>query len=80
MTERKYSGEHAGAGDLGNQVVEQEQLGPCPSCGAMLSTANMVNPDTGRLAFVLTHPMPFCHYYGATPPEKIVRDMLKEIS
>ena len=80
MGDRKYDGRHAGAGDAGNLAVEQEPLAPCPSCGAQLHTANMINPNTGRPAFVLTHPMPFCHYYGATPPEQIVRDCLKAIS
>ncbi len=80
MSQRKYDGRHAGGGDLGEQKVDQEPLAPCPSCGAMLATATMINPHTGREAFVLTHPMPFCGYYGSTPPEQIVKDMLGKIS
>jgi hypothetical protein len=50
-------------------------LGPCPSCGTELLAALVKNPNTGRIARALMHPMPFCTYYGETDPATIERDV-----
>lgn len=76
MTDRKYDGRHT-AGDLPpNSITGEVPVGPCPSCGAILLVAQIVDPRSGLPARALAHPMPFCHYYGATTPEQIEADML----
>lgn len=78
MSERKYTGDHCGRGELpGGVVASEDALGPCPGCDADLTVSTAINPDTGKRARVLLHPMPFCHYYGATDPTKIEIDVLK---
>lgn len=75
---RPYGSEAAGGG-----VVETdsnpEDLGPCPGCGAMLGTVACIKPNGDRRELALAHPMPFCHYFGATDPGDITRDMLRAI-
>ncbi len=73
--ERKYDGQHAGAGDLGNVIdtTKSDVIGSCPSCGAELSV-NRVD-HKGKRRDVLLHAMPFCHYFGATDPDRIVQDV-----
>jgi hypothetical protein len=71
MIDKRIHGiEAAGAGDLG-PVDADERVGPCPSCGAELSACRALNPATGRVERALTHPVPFCTYFGETDPEEI---------
>lgn len=67
--ERKYDGRHALAGTLTATVERKEVVGECPSCGAQLHIGSF----DGKRA--LLHDMPFCHYYGATDPDQILRDL-----
>jgi hypothetical protein len=69
-----HSLDKAGAGDVG-AVDVGEALGPCPSCGADLFDGSAENPRTGRVERFLTHPAPFCTYYGETDPATIERDI-----
>ena len=73
--ERKYDGRHAGRGELGERLGVLDEVGPCPSCGAMLAIGQATDPSTKRRAKILTHPMPFCHYFGATDPDQVMRDI-----
>jgi hypothetical protein len=76
MTERKYDGRHC-AGDLGKLDLDETELGPCPSCGAML-TVGEVLVGTAAAQRAMYHPMPFCRYYGDTDPSLIERDVLEK--
>lgn len=75
MSERKYGNEHtAGEAELVDQK-ETVEVGSCPACGAMVSTGLVVHPRTQQSQRGLLHPMPFCHYFGATEPEQVVADI-----
>jgi hypothetical protein len=75
MSDKRIHGiEAAGAGDAGD-VVADEVVGPCPSCGAELLACHVTNPITKRVERALMHPVPFCSYYGETDPSQIERDM-----
>jgi hypothetical protein len=52
-------------------VGQVDDLAPCPSCSAMLSTGE----SDGMIA--LLHPMPFCDYFGRTAPEVVLDDLMK---
>lgn len=69
--DRPYGVEAAGAGNLG-KIDIGDPIGDCPSCGASLHSARVGSNEA------LTHPVPFCHYFGATDPDQIVRDMKKK--
>ena len=74
--ERKYDDRHAGGGQL--PAIRPEDLvdlGPCPACGAALKVGMIPHPKTQRPSKIVAHPVPFCHYYGATDPEQIVVDV-----
>lgn len=64
------------AGDL-VALSEADDLGPCPSCGAMIATSNESNPHNGgQIEPTVIHPIPFCAYFGQTDADAIVHDML----
>ena len=67
----------AGAGDLG-AIAPGELLGPCPSCGAELHIVHAKDPHTGQEGRAMTHPVPFCTYFGETDPSVIERDIQHE--
>jgi hypothetical protein len=71
---RVHGSSAAGAGDIGS-VDDGDLLGPCPSCAADLRVGYASHPRTGRLARMITHPIPFCTYYGETDPTTIERDV-----
>jgi hypothetical protein len=71
---RVHGSAAAGAGDVGS-VDDGDYLGPCPSCAADLRVGYATHPRTGCPARVITHPMPFCTYYGETDPTTIERDV-----
>jgi hypothetical protein len=73
---RPYGIEAAGAGDLGDLSSLGTELGPCPSCAAMILVGMTPNPLNGELTKMLTHPVPFCHYFGATDADIIERTIL----
>lgn len=79
MSERKYDGRHT-VGEVPEKIDANafRELGPCPSCGASLSVGVLTNPNTGRPARAVSHPMPFCHYFGATSTEQIESDIVKK--
>jgi hypothetical protein len=64
----------AGAGDLG-VVSAGEVLGPCPSCGSELHVVYAEDPYTRQRCRAMTHPVPFCTYFGETDPFVIERDI-----
>lgn len=64
----------AGAGDLGT-VSNGESLGLCPSCSSELHVVYAENPHTGHVGRAITHPVPFCTYFGETDPSVIERDI-----
>lgn len=67
---RRHGIERAGAGDVG--FIELGQvLGPCPRCGAILHVTFADDPKSGRRGRAITHPVPFCSYYGETDPAAI---------
>lgn len=68
--------EMAGAGHLGNLNKDGEELGQCPGCGALIGKATATHPETKKVIDVMTHPLPFCHYFGITEPTDIVKEML----
>ena len=73
MSKRRAHGSAAaGAGQL-DDFVEGAVVGPCPSCGTELRVGAALNPASGRVERILTHPIPFCTYFGETSPEGIVR-------
>lgn len=75
MSDKRLHGlDAAGAGDVGG-VEGGEVLGPCPSCGAELRDVHVKHPHTGRVARAISHPVPFCTYYGETHPDVIERDI-----
>lgn len=74
IAKRVHGPAAAGGGDAGS-VDDGDFLGPCPSCAADLRVGYVQHPITGRAARVITHPMPFCTYYGATDPTTIERDV-----
>lgn len=81
MSERKLAHGHSGtaprphgasAASGGVVNIDQgEELAPCPSCSAMLSTG-----ESGGMV-ALMHPMPFCDYFGRTAPEVVLEDLWK---
>lgn len=76
MVNRRYGGDAAGAGEL-PPVDVGTTIGPCPSCGAEISIGMAPDPHSGgKPTKTLMHPMPFCHYFGATSPEEIERAIL----
>lgn len=64
----------AGAGNLG-AVSAGELLGLCPSCGSELHIVYAEDPRTRRRCRAMTHPVPFCTYFGETDPSVIERDI-----
>jgi hypothetical protein len=75
-SKRLHGLDKAGAGDAG-AIGADEVLGPCPSCGADLFVGYAEHPHTKRLMRVLTHPVPFCTYYGETDPAEIERTIAR---
>jgi hypothetical protein len=74
---RRYGDEAAGAGEL-PAIGTGTPLGPCPSCGDLISIGTEPNPrDAGKPTRCLLHPIPFCHYFGATDADIIEREILK---
>ena len=74
MSGRRYDGRAAGAGELPPVESTGEILGPCPSCGALVSIGTTPDPrNKNRPTRMLMHPMPFCHYFGATDANVIER-------
>lgn len=69
--------EAAGAGDLGKigELDAEEQVGPCPDCGAEIREGSIVNPNTGVRMRGLLHPVPFCTYFGETDAEEIRKEI-----
>lgn len=66
--------EACGAGDLGKTSLGMV-IGKCPSCGKPISGGETVDPRTGLQTRFLSHPIPFCSYFGETEPERIMREM-----
>jgi hypothetical protein len=64
----------ASAGDLGI-VGAGEPLGLCASYGAKLRIVHAEDPHTRRVCRAITHPVPFCTYFGETDPSMIERDI-----
>lgn len=76
MSVARNSGAACGAGFLG-EVNHGDEIGPCPSCGAAISSSSAPNPNYGgQIETIVMHPIPFCDYFGATSAETMVHDML----
>ena len=73
MRNRRFDGRAAGDGEL-PPVNSGKAIGPCPSCGALVSVGTAPDPDDeNKPTRMLMHPMPFCHYFGATDANVIER-------
>lgn len=72
-----HGADKAGAGNLGS-VELGERIGACRVCGADLNEVWTEHPHhPGILARAISHPVPFCTYFGETDPETVEAEAIR---
>lgn len=61
--------------EIPHPISKGDEIGACPSCSATISKTIVTHPEHHRPMESPIHPMPYCHYFGVTDPDRIVSDI-----